>query len=175
MSPLHLLLSLFCLVYLAFAKGNEAFNRRLSRFVPCHGNLRVRHLCAWRHLSPLIAISHCRKNERKPIQSCIVVPLPSSSGLFAHDHIAIGRCAPTVLRTRAMRFRVGQRAASRLGADLHAKRLEKLETLYPLCEGFLQKSTLTISGRTFRRTLVLSSSQTSKPPNQRHRYRLYHL
>ena len=138
MSPLDLLLSLFCHVYLAFAKGNEAFNRRLSRFVPCHGNLRVRHLCAWRHLSSPIAISHCRKNERKPIQSCIAVPSPSSSGFFAHDHIAIGRCAPTVLRTRAMRFRVGQRAASRLGADLHAKRLEKLETLYPLCEGFLQ-------------------------------------
>lgn len=77
--------------------------------------------------------------------------------------------------SRAMRFRVGQRAASRLGADLHAKRLEKLETLYPLCEGFLQKSTLTISGRTFRRTLVLSSSQTSKPPYQRHCCRLYHL
>jgi hypothetical protein len=43
--------------------------------------------------------------------------------------------------SRAMRFSVGQRAASRLGADLHAKRLEKLETLYPLCEGFLQKCT----------------------------------
>jgi hypothetical protein len=74
-----------------------------------------------------------------------------------------------------MRFRIGQRAASRLGADLHAKLLEKLETVYPLCEGFLQKSTLTISGRTFRRTLVLSSSQTSHPLNQRHRGRFYSI
>jgi len=137
---------------------------------------------AWRHLSSPIAISYCWKNERKSIQSSIATPLPSSSGSLAHDHIAIGLCALTDLRTccatRAMRFRVGQRAASRLGADLHAKLLEKLETVYPLCEGFLQKSThhaLTISGRTFRRTLVLSSSQTSHPLNQRHRGRLHHI
>ena len=80
--------------------------------------------------------------------------------------------------SRAMRFRVGQRAASRLGADLHAKLLEKLETLYPLLRRvpaeIHPRPSLTISGRTSRRTLVLSSSQTSTPPYQRHVIRLYH-
>ena len=51
------------------------------------------------------------------------------SSRFAHDHIAIGQRAPTVSRAlppvAPMRFKVGQRAASRLGADLHAELLEK--------------------------------------------------
>ena len=57
------------------------------------------------------------------------------------SHMTTSRSAAVhqqLAHSRAMRFRLGQRAASRLGADLHAKRLGKLETLYPLCEGFLQ-------------------------------------
>lgn len=62
-------LSLFCLMYLTFAKGNEAFNRRVSRFVypvmeisesgtQVPGDIAARQN----------AVRYCRKNERKAIQ-----------------------------------------------------------------------------------------------------------
>lgn len=62
-------LSLFCLMYLTFAKGNEAFNRRVSRFVYpvmeiSESGTRVPGDIAARQN----AIRYCRQNERKAIQ-----------------------------------------------------------------------------------------------------------
>ena len=62
-------LSLFCLIYLSFAKGNEAFNRRVSRFVYpvmeiSESGTRVPGDVATRQY----AIRYCRKNKLKAIQ-----------------------------------------------------------------------------------------------------------
>ena len=176
-------LSLFCLMYLTFAKGNEAFNRRVSRFVyPVMEISESGTQVPGDIAASQYAICYERKTNEEPSNgdSQHHHHRHHDSSRFAHDHIAIGQRAPTVSRALApMRFRVGQRAASRLGADLHAKLLEKLETLYPLLRRVPAEihpyPSLTISGRTTRRTLVLSSSQTSNPPYQRHVIRLYHI
>ena len=62
---------------------------------PCHGNLRVRQRCleTLRPDSIRFVIIEGKTNE--VIQWRFAIPPPSSSGFLAHDHIAIGRCAPT--------------------------------------------------------------------------------
>ena len=147
---------------------------------PCHGNLRVRQRCleTSRPDSIRFVIIEGKTNER-----------PSNGDSQYHNHrhqdsshMTTSRSAGVhqqVAHSRATTQRRGQRAASRLGADLHAKLLEKLETLYPLLRRvpaeIHPRPSLTISGRRSRRGLVLSSPQTSNPPYQRHRTRCYHI
>ena len=172
--------SLFCLVYLTFAKGNEAFTRRVSRFVHPVMEISESGRGAWRHCGQTVFDSLSLKEKRTRSSN-------GDSQYLHHrhqdsSHMTTSRSAGVhqqVAHSRATTQRRGQRAASRLGADLHAKLLEKLETLYPLLRRvpaeIHPRPSLTISGRRSRRSLVLSSPQTSNPPYQRHRTRCYHI
>jgi len=159
------LLSLFCLVYLAFAKGNQAFHRACLKVCALTGNLRVRHAMPGDiHLSPTgcdefnnaIRESEIPSNRgSQDVRIC-------HTGFLTHDHprastsrstsspfLALLEPCDSEERTRSSEPS-GRRSSCQGPGEAGDLRIHSAKGS---CRNPPTLASLTISGRAFRRTL----------------------